>query len=202
MKKLLAVLMSLSLLLPAISEAQNNSQPNRQGRPAAGAPNRSGGQTRHGGGPAGQARHGGRPAGQTRPQRPSRPQAGRPGGHGSRPAGGGTARHRPPTAGRPVRGANAPRPPRGNQFWHRGRYVNRVRGPAFVWPRGYSYRRWGIGGVLPAVFLTSPYFFTGWAGLGLQAPVPGYQWVRFGPDLLLVNLRTGQVEDVIYGAFF
>jgi hypothetical protein len=30
---------------------------------------------------------------------------------------------------------------------------------------------------------------------------PGYAGVRFGPDLLLVNLGTDEVEDVIYGVF-
>ncbi len=78
---------------------------------------------------------------------------------------------------------------------------NRTRGPAFVWPRGYSYRRWGIGAILPSVFLAPAFFYTGWASLGLQAPVPGYSWVRNGPDLVLVNLSTGEIEDVIYGVF-
>jgi Ni/Co efflux regulator RcnB len=188
MKKLLVLLMSLSLLLPTISEAQNNSRPNAgKGRPAAGAPNRS----------QRPSRQGGRPAGQSRPERPSRPHSGRP--------------ERPPAAGRPSRPAAGrptrpppsvrPLPPRGNQYWHRGRSFNRIRGPAFVWPRGYSYRRWGIGGLLPPVFLTPTYFYTGWAALGLQAPVPGYTWVRYGSDLLLVNLTTREIEDVIYGVF-
>jgi Ni/Co efflux regulator RcnB len=70
-----------------------------------------------------------------------------------------------------------------------------------VWPRGYSYRRWGIGALLPSVFLAQAYFYTGWGALGLQAPVPGYTWVRYGPDLLLVNLTTREIEDVIYGVF-
>ena len=55
--------------------------------------------------------------------------------------------------------------------------------------------------ILPALLFTSAYYYEDYAGLGLQAPAPGYQWVRFGPDLLLVNLSTGQVEDVVYGAF-
>jgi Ni/Co efflux regulator RcnB len=32
-------------------------------------------------------------------------------------------------------------------------------------------------------------------------PPKGYRWVRYGPDLLLVNVRTGRISDVIYGAF-
>jgi Ni/Co efflux regulator RcnB len=36
----------------------------------------------------------------------------------------------------------------------------------------------------------------------LAAPEPGFQWVRYGPDLLLVNVTTGQVVDVAYGVFY
>ncbi len=95
-----------------------------------------------------------------------------------------------------------PRPPRGNQFWHRGQYFPRVRGPAFAYPPGFAYRRWAVGSVLPRALFASAFFYPGFASIGLQAPAPGYQWVRFGPDLLLVNLGTGEVEDVVYGAFF
>jgi Ni/Co efflux regulator RcnB len=45
------------------------------------------------------------------------------------------------------------------------------------------------------------YYYQGWAALGLQQPPPGYAWVRFGPDLLLVNLTSYEVEDVVYGVF-
>ena len=30
----------------------------------------------------------------------------------------------------------------------------------------------------------------------------GYRWVRYGPDLLLVQLGTGYIADTIYGAFY
>jgi Ni/Co efflux regulator RcnB len=36
----------------------------------------------------------------------------------------------------------------------------------------------------------------------LEPPPPGFQWVRYGPDLLLVNVVTGQVADVAYGVFY
>jgi hypothetical protein len=36
---------------------------------------------------------------------------------------------------------------------------------------------------------------------GLGAP-PDYQWVRYGPDLLLVDLTTGEVIDVVYDVFY
>jgi Ni/Co efflux regulator RcnB len=94
------------------------------------------------------------------------------------------------------------RPSRPNQFFHGGGYHAQVRGPAFRYPPGYAYRRWGIGARLPLLFLTAPYFYSGWAALGLQAPPPGYVWVRYGPDMLLVQRGTGQVVDVAYGVFY
>ena len=94
-----------------------------------------------------------------------------------------------------------PLPPRGQQFWHRGQYYGRVQAPPFVYPRGWGYRQWWIGGRLPPLFVSPGYYYPDWAALGLQAPVPGYVWVRFGPDLLLVNLVTNEIEDVVYGAF-
>ena len=95
-------------------------------------------------------------------------------------------------------------PPRGGpaQFSYRGRMINRVQVAPFVYPRGWAYRRWGIGVALPAIFLTSAYFYANWAALGLAAPEPGFQWVRYGPDLLLVNTSTGQIADAVYGAFY
>ncbi len=38
--------------------------------------------------------------------------------------------------------------------------------------------------------------------MGLEAPPPGCVWVRYGPDLLLVQRYSGQIVDVIYGAFY
>ncbi|WP_231636068.1 RcnB family protein [Novosphingobium sp. ST904] len=35
-----------------------------------------------------------------------------------------------------------------------------------------------------------------------RAAPPGYYWVRYGPDLLLVDRRTRRVVDVIYSAFY
>lgn len=87
-------------------------------------------------------------------------------------------------------------------FTFRGRNFTRVHAAPFVYPGGWGYRRWGIGMVLPPLFLVPAYYYTDWAAMGLPPPDPGFQWVRYGPDLLLVNISTGQVVDVIYGAFY
>lgn len=93
-------------------------------------------------------------------------------------------------------------PPRPPQFsWH-GRWYAQRPGPVFRYPPGYAYRRWAIGAFLPGLFLGSAYFYDDWRGLGIDRPPPGRRWVRYGPDLVLVNVRTRRIEDVIYGVFY
>ena len=71
-----------------------------------------------------------------------------------------------------------------------------------MYPQGWAYRQWAIGAFLPPLFLSPDYYYADWAALGLDPPPPGDQWVRYGPDLLLVEMDNGQVLDVIYGAFY
>lgn len=92
-------------------------------------------------------------------------------------------------------------PHQAGHFWRRGKFYVRLHGPAYRWPHGYHYRRWAVGAVLPAVFLADEYYYSDYATAGLEAPPPGYRWVRYGSDLLLVNIRTGAVEDVVEDAF-
>jgi hypothetical protein len=90
----------------------------------------------------------------------------------------------------------------GAQFSYRGHMSNRVHGAAFVYPPGWAYRRWAVGAILPPLFLVPAYYYADWAALGVAAPEPGFQWVRYGPDLVLVNVATGEIVDVVYGAFY
>jgi Ni/Co efflux regulator RcnB len=92
--------------------------------------------------------------------------------------------------------------PRGRvrTFAYRGRNLTVLRQPRFIYPRGFGYRRWRAGQLLPGALLAAPFFFLGYEALGLQAPPPGYRWVRYGPDVVLVNVRTREIEDVAYGA--
>lgn len=108
--------------------------------------------------------------------------------------------HRP--AGRPPPGElRRPHPPPGRFMYH-GRPFNPIYAAPFVYPRGWAYRRWVIGATLPPLFLAPAYYYSGWATLGLPAPQPGFQWVRYGPDVLLVNTANGQVVEVVYGTFY
>jgi hypothetical protein len=92
--------------------------------------------------------------------------------------------------------------PPGHQFSYHGHMFNPVHVAPFVYPHGWAYRRWAVGAALPPLFLAPAYYYTGWAAMGLAAPQPGFQWVRYGPDLLLVNVGTGQVVETVYGAFY
>lgn len=96
------------------------------------------------------------------------------------------------------------RPPQGTHRPGEGRPpgFRPIHGRPWRYPSGYRYRRWSIGLTLPSVFLSPAYYYTGYAMLGLEAPPPGYRWVRYGPDLLLVQTFTGRIADVIYGAFY
>lgn len=113
-------------------------------------------------------------------------------------------RHHP---GPPRPGPHGPGPlvhygPR-NPFLFHGHPINHIRfARPWIWPPGYHYQRWVIGGVLPPVFLASTYYYSNWAAVGLTAPAPGYQWIQYGPDLLLVEVATGRVVDVAYDAFY
>jgi Ni/Co efflux regulator RcnB len=73
----------------------------------------------------------------------------------------------------------------------------------WVYPPGYAYRRWAAGAILPPLFWRTPtYYYPGWAALGLPPPPPGDQWIQYGPDLLLVNVTTGEIVNVVYGVFY
>lgn len=109
----------------------------------------------------------------------------------SRTAGRSTSNH---STGRAVRNVY--------RIGHRPTTYHRIQARTFRYPHGYSYRRWSIGAVLPRLFLSSSYYWSAYGALGLLAPPPGYVWVRYGPDLLLVNRYTGRIADVIFGAFY
>jgi Ni/Co efflux regulator RcnB len=88
------------------------------------------------------------------------------------------------------------------QFTWNGRNFNRFRGPPFHYPRGFRYRRWRTGDRLPHELMSPRFRFNSWSRMGIGRPPAGRRWVRYGPDLLLVNNHTRRIEDVIFMAFF
>jgi hypothetical protein len=85
---------------------------------------------------------------------------------------------------------------------YHGRSFTSFRAAPFSYPGGWGYRRWGVGQVLPGLFLSQSYFIGDWGAYGLAPPPPGLTWVRYGPDALLVNVYTGQIVDTVYGVFW
>ena len=69
-------------------------------------------------------------------------------------------------------------------------------------PRGYYYRRWHYGERLPISFWRRDYWLLDYIAFGLFAPPPGYVWVRYGPDALLIDTYTGEIIQVRYDVFY
>jgi Ni/Co efflux regulator RcnB len=195
MKRLLCAVAVIALLVPAGASAQQQNDRRHTNRT-----DQQQNRTSH-------QQSQGRPSGNTnrpsherptiqpvQPNRPSRPNHGRP-----------TIQPVPNRPSRPNPGRPTIQPVPNRPVYQPGRRppsYHRIRGPIFHYPRGYSYRRWGIGTILPQIFLSNYYYWSDWRALGLLPPPPGYVWVRYGPDLLLVNRFTGRIADVIYGAFY
>jgi Ni/Co efflux regulator RcnB len=102
-----------------------------------------------------------------------------------------------------VDGRNAPRSsgPKVVEFSH-SRTVHVIQ--PYHPPRGYRYRYrvWVVGEVLPRPYWARSYWLSDYWDYGLDEPPEGYEWVRYGPDALLVDLQTGQVVEVARGVFY
>jgi len=69
-------------------------------------------------------------------------------------------------------------------------------------PHGYAYRRWSFGEHLPAVYFGRDYWIPNYWNFGLAWAPEGCEWVRFGPDAILVDIGTGEIVQVDYGVFY
>jgi Ni/Co efflux regulator RcnB len=78
----------------------------------------------------------------------------------------------------------------------------RFRIGAYRGPPGWSYRRYNVGSSFPLNWLIASIFLDNWSTYGLASPPWGYEWVRSGPDAVLVDVRTGQVLQVEYNVFY
>jgi Nickel/cobalt transporter regulator len=188
-----------ALVAPTLTMAQQVAPENRGGPPHPGGPP-GGGAPHPGGGPPGGVAPHFAPAPHPMGPPPGLPPGPPPGARTFGPPPGGPPSGQHPI-GPPEGVANGPHPGGQGQFNYRGRTFTGVHAAPFAYPPGWEYRRWGVGAALPPVFLTPDYFYPEWAGLGLDPPPPGYQWVRYGPDLLLVDVNTGEVAEVVYGVF-
>jgi len=87
-------------------------------------------------------------------------------------------------------------------FMYHGHEFAARHGDPYRWPHGYGYHRYGVGYRLPRAFWGREYYFYDYAAFGLDAPGPGLQWVRYGPDLLLISVATGAIVQTVYGAYY
>ncbi|MGI9168828.1 MAG: RcnB family protein [Caulobacteraceae bacterium] len=72
----------------------------------------------------------------------------------------------------------------------------------WIAPRGFTYRRFGLGERVPAALLVASFLLGDFANYGLESPPYGYVWVRDGTDAVLVDRSTGEVIQVQYGLFY
>lgn len=76
------------------------------------------------------------------------------------------------------------------------------RGPAYVGPRaGWRYRPVTVGYRFDPVFYGQRYWIDP-VRYHLRPVAPDLRWVRYGRDVLLVNIRTGRVLEVNNGFFY
>jgi Ni/Co efflux regulator RcnB len=79
---------------------------------------------------------------------------------------------------------------------------HRFRRGVYHRPNGWYYRRWTYGQILPFAFFAQDYWLNDWYSYDLPVPPYGYEWVRYGDDAILVDVRTGMILQVMYGVFY
>ncbi len=87
---------------------------------------------------------------------------------------------------------------------HRSRYNDYYRLPRYSHPYGsnYGYRSFGIGSYLDQLFYGSRYWIRDPFYYRLPDAPYGTRWVRYYDDVLLVDVRNGEVIDVIRNFFW
>ena len=92
--------------------------------------------------------------------------------------------------------------PKWRQSWHHGWSGYRYRAPIrYHYPQGYSRYHWRVGYTLPTAFLISSWHVD-YRPYGIAPPPYGCRWVRVDGDLLLVELASGYIVDVLYDFYY
>ncbi len=84
---------------------------------------------------------------------------------------------------------------------YRNAHRDVFRGQRYYGPRGYAYRPVTIGYRFAPTYYGSRYVISDYGRYRLPRPVAYHQWVRYGNDVVLVNIRTGRVAE-IHRSFF
>jgi hypothetical protein len=89
--------------------------------------------------------------------------------------------------------------------WQRYRTTNRTVfhiGTYYSPYRNYRYRQFGVGATIGSLFYGSSYWIANPWQYRLPDVYGPYRWVRYYDDVLLVDIYTGQVVDVIHNFFW
>lgn len=89
---------------------------------------------------------------------------------------------------------------RGDWQDYRRRSPDTFRGPAYVGPRGYAYRPIAPGYRFANTYYDRRYWVDPYR-YRLPAAAYGRRWIRYGNDVVLVDIRTGRAVTV-YNRFF
>jgi Ni/Co efflux regulator RcnB len=98
-------------------------------------------------------------------------------------------------------GSHLQRVAHGRSYMYRGHSYSRFEASRYNWPAGYGYRRYEVGYIFPRRYWVHDYYIDDYVDYGLEPPPPDFEWVRYGPDIVLVDLNSGQIAQVVYGAF-
>jgi Ni/Co efflux regulator RcnB len=94
------------------------------------------------------------------------------------------------------------RNPQWRSHWQHGWSGYRYRAPIrYHYPQGYSRYHWRTGYTLPAPFLLASWHVD-YRPYGIAPPPYGCRWVRVDGDLLLVELATGFIIEVLYDFYY
>lgn len=85
---------------------------------------------------------------------------------------------------------------------YRNRHRSTFRIGVYFDPFGWNYRRYNVGWRLWPSYYSSRYWINDPWMYRLPYAPPGYRWIRYYDDAILIDTWTGQVEDVIYNFFW
>ncbi|MBA4051631.1 MAG: hypothetical protein C0472_07045 [Erythrobacter sp.] len=88
-----------------------------------------------------------------------------------------------------------------NDYRRGNRFVFRP-GPYYAPFRSHRYNRLGVGFFLDSLFFHPRYFINDPYAYRLPPVYGPYQWVRYYDDVVLVDIYTGEVVDVIHDFFW
>ncbi|MFN3726375.1 MAG: RcnB family protein [Allosphingosinicella sp.] len=89
-----------------------------------------------------------------------------------------------------------------NGYRNQNRFIFRLNPYYSPYGYGYGYRRFGIGSVIDSLLFGRNYWISDPWQYRLPPAPPGYQWVRYYNDVILVDTWNGRVVDVIYDFFW